>query len=381
MNRWHPQLYLQQGLERGEAREVLDGAVLIGRKIVAVHPDLPPIFTLRHLAHLTNVEYGFLRGVVSRRLSTPYTVFSVRKASRKEFRRICVPMPDLMKVQRWIARRILRCGRPHEASFAYHVGSNIIDAARLHCRCRWLIKIDVRRFFESISEIAVFRAFLQFGYQPLVSFELARLCTMVEGKVRGDPGRWSVFGTGRTGIPVYMHRHVGHLPQGAPTSPMLANLATRDLDEKIATIAARCHLTYTRYADDICLSTQSRTFIRRTAARVVGEVYEAMACVGLSPNIAKTRVSPPGARKVVLGLNVDRERPRLSREFRDDLRQHLHFLTRADFGPARHAQERGFVSLFGLRNYVQGLIAYSGQIDAAFAAECKAMFDQIAWPL
>ena len=161
---------------------------------------------------------------------------------------------------------------------------------------------------------------------------------------------------------------------------MLANLAARGLDERIATIAESYQLVYTRYADDICLSTQSRAFDRRMAASVIGKVFEAMSRVGLSPNITKTRVSPPGARKVVLGLNVDRENPRLSREFRDRLRQHLHFLSH-EGGPTRHAQKRGFTSLLGLRNHVHGLIAYASQIDEAFAAECKATFGQIAWPL
>src|SRR5205823_5981263 len=86
---------------------------------------------------------------------------------------------SLMQVQRWIAQRILALGRPHTASFAYAKGNSIKDAAALHCGCRWLIKLDVRRFFESISEIAVYHVFCRLGYQPLVAFELARICTRI----------------------------------------------------------------------------------------------------------------------------------------------------------------------------------------------------------
>lgn len=381
MNRWRPQLYIQQGLARGHERDLVERAAAAGRKTIAVHDELPPILTLRHLAHLAGVEYWFLRGVVTRRLDAPYTVFSVRKASRQEYRRICVPMPDLMKVQRWVARRVLRLGRPHEASSAYHSGAKIVDAATVHCGCAWLIKVDVRRFFESISEIAVYRAFLEFGYHPLVCFELARLCTMIQGTVRGDPERWRVHGSGRAAIPDYTSRHVGHLPQGAPTSPMLANLAVRSLDEGITKIAGRYELAYTRYADDICLSTRSRSFDRRTAAVVVGDVYEAMSRVGLSPNIAKTRVSPPGARKIVLGLSVDGSSPRLPRDFRESLRQHLHYLARQDCGPARHAEKRGFASLLGMRDHISGLISYAGQVDEAFALKCKTALAKVTWPI
>ncbi|HSY22747.1 MAG TPA: reverse transcriptase family protein [Polyangiaceae bacterium] len=379
MSQWRPQLYFLQGRERGHHPDLLARAVAAGRGTIAVHSELPPIFTLRHLAHYTDVEYVFLRGIVARRFDAPYRVFSVRKRNRKEYRRICVPVPELMRVQRWIARRVLRYGRPHEASYAYHDGCKTVDAAALHCRCKWLIKVDVRRFFESLSEISAFRVFGEFGYQPLVCFELARLCTTTEGAVRGAGERW--VGRERKTIVDYEKREVGHLPQGAPTSPMLANLAVRSLDERISNIATNRGLVYTRYADDMCLSTSSDQFSRRDAAAVIGEVYGAISTAGLSPNIAKTRVSPPGARKIVLGTNVDMDRPRLTREFRDRLRQHLYYLTQDNCGPSRHAERRGFASLFGMRDHIAGLIAYAGQVDGAFAEECRTQFAKVAWPV
>jgi hypothetical protein len=45
-----------------------------------------------------------------------------------------------------------------------------------------------------------------------------------------------------------------HLPQGAPTSPALANLAAFRLDIRMAALAKRFGATMTRYADDIAFS-------------------------------------------------------------------------------------------------------------------------------
>ena len=86
-------------------------------------------------------------------------------------------------------------------------------------------------------------------------------------------------------------------------------------DQEVAAFADREGLVYSRYADDLSLSTTARTFTREGAARVIGQIYQLMGGYGLSPNRTKTKVIPPGARKVVLGLLVDGPKPPLSREF------------------------------------------------------------------
>lgn len=221
MQEWRPQHFKKIGQQQEVNSQVLDHAVATGEQIIAVHPALPPVFTLRHLAHLTDVDYGFLRAVVSRDLSDPYKIFRLPKnkdqATVRGYRVICIPYPNLMQVQRWIAHRILAFGRPHTASFAYQRGKSIKDAAMLHCGCRWLIKLDVRRFFESISEIAAYRVFRSLGYQPLVAFEFARLCTRLGSPTLARERKRWVSGSGRyQTISTYGARRIGHLPQGVP---------------------------------------------------------------------------------------------------------------------------------------------------------------------
>jgi hypothetical protein len=173
---------------------------------------------------------------------------------------------------------------------------------------------------------------------------------------------------------------MGHLPQGAPSSPMLANLAVREFDVEVTQIADRYGLTFTRYADDLIFSTSSRDFTRKQCSLVVDEVYQAMWGAGLSPNITKTLVSPPGARKIVLGLNVEGETPHLPREFKDKLRQHLHFLLRPDVGPVHHARAKGFASTVGLKHHLQGLVSFARQIEPRYGRSCAESLALVAWP-
>lgn len=365
--------------------DVIDHAVETAALIQAKNPLLSPVFTLRHLAHAADVDYGFLRAVASRANDEPYRTFRIRKRSheggRRRFRVIAVPSPALMKVQRWITHRILAHAYPHSASVAFSKGNRLVDAAGPHCQAKWIIKIDVSNFFESISEIAAYNVFRCLGYQPLISFEMTRICTRMGVRTRYRARkRWIAYDEERT-IHRYTTDRMGHLPQGAPTSPMLANLAVREMDDIISQIAAKYGLIYTRYADDITLSTKRTAFGRKRSREVIGKIYKIMSEFGLSPNLAKTRLLSPGARKIVLGLLVDEKAPRLPRDFRNLMRQHLYYLRHPQVGPAKHAAKKGFSSTRGFRNHVYGLAMYARQIEPAYGVACLAALNDIDWPV
>src|SRR3954447_3110891 len=134
-------------------------------------------------------------------------------------------------------------------------------------------------FSSRSTKSLLYRVFLSLGYQPLVAMELARICTRLRTSNWRGTRRWWVrwwhWGTllayqvwrGDSGA------QMGHLPQGAPTSPMLANLAMRDFDRVVAKTADEHGLIYTRYADDLTLSTQDSTFTRDRCKAAIGKVY------------------------------------------------------------------------------------------------------------
>ena len=381
---WRSQTFRQQARTRGHAAGTVDAVVASARYLQRQTPQAPPIFSLRHLAHLTNTDYVQLRRVTSRDHDEPYRSFRILKrplpGEPARYRIITVPSPWLMRLQRWITQTILIHRAPHEASTAFSPGSSLMAATTPHCGANWLIKIDLKNFFETITEAQVYRVFEAIGYQPLVALELARLTTRVGARrTRRRHQRFLVNRSDYPEIPTYIEYTMGHLPQGAPTSPMLANLAALELDEALTKLAEDAGLTYTRYADDLAFSTPETGLGRAHVQAVIASVYQTIADNMFSPNRAKTVVSPPGARKILLGLNVDRDTPKLSRTYKAELRKHLHYLTHADFGPAVHAQHCGGATTHGLRRHVLGLIQHARQIEPDYGDRQLALFNQICW--
>lgn len=379
---WDPQLFSAGALAAGLDTNLVAAIQKIASNIKGINPDLPVVLSLSHLGHLVGVLPKVLHDIVDRK-ANPYRVFRLKKkkthpsqdaAPHRRFRTICVPNPALMRAQRWIAQNILNAATPHAASFAFTPGRNLTGAADRHAGCRWLVKMDVRNFFESLYEPAIYRVFVEFGYSLLLSFELARLCTRCSPSGNAATARPPI---GPSTLP-YARQTKGHLPQGAPTSPMLANLAVRLLDERLSNMATAQNWRYTRYADDIAFSTMDACD-RESAMKLVIRIKQELGRFGLEANQAKTRIAPPGSRRIVLGLQVDRAQPRLSRAFRNNLETHLYALRNKKIGVAAHRTKRGFASTIGMRRHIKGLIAFAHQVEPTYAQKLYGEFNKVDW--
>lgn len=382
MERWNSRLFRIQA--SGVAPDVLKHAIAVGKRITTLHRDVQPVFTLKHLAVLSEVDYGFLRQTAARRTDA-YAEFRVKKRSTKDadprYRTICVPSPGLMKVQRWIAQNILAHVPAHACSVAFSKGDTLYQAVEPHCSAKWLVKLDVRNFFESIPEASVYRVLQKLGFESLIAFEMARLCTrLVDHEMPRKDSSLDFELLPPYVIAQYTQTQQGHLPQGAPTSPMLANLVCRALDERLLVVAERYDARYTRYADDMAFSSDDASFGRDRAQKLIQAVYQQLARQSLSPNTAKTTIVPPAARKVVLGLSVEEAEPRLTRQFKALLRQHIYYLSRKDVGVVKHAAAREFASVTGLRHHLEGLLAFAAQVEPKWAAIQRGRFLAIEWP-
>ena len=358
-----PHPYRAEGLIQGRSDALIDRAIA-----QAAPPEakgLPSILTLRHLAHRTDVDYRYLRSVIASKQGDHYRDFLISKRTGGG-RRIGVPEPKLKAVQRWIVDEILASQPTHPASCAYSKGNSIVACAKRHAKAGWLIKLDIHDFFESIRERSVYHVFRGLGYQPLVSFELARLCTKPwitpprnTLKTRRVRNYW------HRGIPVYRREYTGYLPQGAPTSPMLSNLACRRLDEGLAALARDAGLVFTRYSDDLTFSAPAPVMDRARAMVFVGAVRTLLAKHGFRMHERKISIVPPGGRKLVLGLLVDRENPRLTREMRERITDHVRGIER--FGITAHAAHRKFEAPTGMVAHIAGLVRFARHVDQDFA--------------
>ena len=382
---WSSQRYRQEGIAKGLESQLIEDAIDQTEQVLSTGLELPSILSLNHLSERTGVGYEFLRSFVSRsplpgvEHCEPYHKFSIRKRSGGR-RFIHVPHPKLLYVQRWINLHILKKVPVHSASQAFNGGCSIRKCAVKHCGSAWLIKVDVADFFDSVSEIQVYRIFRELGYQPLVAFELARLSTVATFWMspRKRYPHWHSNSV-NSEIEPYSQRLLGYLPQGAPTSPLLSNLVMRKPDAQLSSLAQDYGLVFTRYSDDLCFSSKDTGFGRKRSREVIFESYKILSQAGYRPRHRKTTIVPPGGKKVVLGLNVDQAMPRLQKSFKDRVRQHLYYLEK--LGPIEHASARKFDSVWGLKSHVKGLIDFAKIIEPSYAMTCLNRFKSVDWPV
>lgn len=353
---------------------VLDSVLFTELNFRAHNSDLPVILTLNHLTKHTRIGYRDLRHLV---VSSEYgyTMFKIKKRSGGT-RDIYIPNFKLKTVQKWINQHILSNMKSHPSSFAFNKGSSILKCASRHTGAKWLIKLDIENFFESISEIKVNRVFRSFGYSPLVSFELSRLCTVVSENI-GDDEEFRIFRLNSV-IPDYTKiGRLGFLPQGAPTSPLLSNLVMLQLDDMLTKIAIKNGLTYTRYSDDITFSSRDLAFGRRNAFNIIKLTYAKLKKFGFTPQYKKTHVISPGARKIVLGLNVDNEDVKLQKKFKNNVELHLFFCKK--YGAESHRIKRKFHNIYSMQRHILGLINYAKMIEPDYAKKLFKDYKEIIW--
>ncbi|QDV27372.1 reverse transcriptase family protein [Aureliella helgolandensis] len=338
---------------------------------------LPVVFTLRHLSTITGVSYRVLHQTVNRkREACNYRMYAIKKRSggRRIIHSVC---EDLIRVQDFVNREILQRCQPHPASFAFHSSGGIKECASMHCGARWVFQFDLSDFFYDVTEIDVYRIFDDLGYRSLLAFELARLCTTTklprhlkhllyhcanpDNLIQDFEDDFEKPGNGVRRLP-YPERHgvVGVLPQGAPTSPMLSNLAARRMDELLQSFAFDSGFVYTRYADDLTFSA-ARLQDKHGVCSVRREVIGLIRKSGFKENSKKSRIAGPGSKKVVLGLLVDGDTPRISRETYRRIDRLLYGALQNGFESASAFNK--FDSALGFYNHLGGLIAFVKSVD------------------
>ena len=281
-------------------------------------------------------------------------------------RLIEAPKMRLKEIQRWILRDILGHVPVHEAAQGFTRGRSVIDHARRHSGRPVLLRLDLADFFASVSAGRVFGIFQTLGYHSDVAHVLTGLTTnAVPQHV------WNVAHAASS-APVPATFHLGralatpHLPQGAPTSPALANLAAFRLDRRLAGLAASAGLSYSRYADDLAFSGPR---LARGAARLEALVETIVRDEGFTLNAAKSVLRTRAARQQVCGIVVNAA-PNVPRAEYDRLKAILH--NAAQHGPASQG-------LSGHAAELQGRVAWVASLNPARGEKLRRRFAQIDW--
>jgi retron-type reverse transcriptase len=280
-------------------------------------------------APVTLTQYLFGEWVRHDNLDHLYSSFEIPKASGKT-RRIDAPERALRYFQRKLYETLVAKSPARPEAHGFVAGRSNRSNAASHVGAEVVVNMDLRDFFPTISAARV--------------YGLLKTCKLTDD---------DVFLRFLTAVCVMNEA----LPQGAPTSPVLANLVCRRLDARLSGLARKAGATYTRYADDLSFS-GPRTIIGLLpkARLVIGEE-------GFTIATEKTRILGRGTRQDVTGLTVN-ARVSVPRALRRRLRAAVHAVS--------HGKEATWKGRPLSRQALLGHIAYLESVHPSEARSLRA---------
>ncbi len=312
-----------------------------------------------------SAKMKFYHATLTREID-PYKTIQVPKANG-ETRYLSNPARELSGYASWFLREHLNEPQLyHENAYAYLLGKSAVQCSKQHQNAVWIIKMDIKDFFHGIDERMVFWAFQNAGANRYRAFYLARLLTrLVSEPVDWLPEKYKGSAPAKKGSRFRRNPNkLGFLPQGMPTSGAISNLVCYPLDVRFSEFAKRNNLTYTRYADDIVLSSRDE-FDRGKAERLLHSSIRLLEKFGFQHNSRKTKIIPPGARKLVLGVVVGEGRIRLTKQVRTNIDQMIWALNK--YGLEKHAAHTSAQSPGFLINRLTGKLLWALEVDRGWA--------------
>ncbi len=336
--------------------------------------EMPQLATLRALSDWLNLparQLDWLADVEGYRASAAteaarhYDYKWVPKSGGSP-RLIEAPKSLTKGLQRQILRGILDLVPVHDCAHGYCKRRSCLTSAQLHAGERLVVSMDLRDFFLNVPLHGVHGLFRCLGFPWSVARCLTGLCSTA------TPA--DVFArlpaTRRPDWQTRKRFRQPHLPQGAPTSPALANLCAWRLDRRLEGLAKGLGARYTRYGDDLAFS-GDRDFARRID-RFPASVAAICAEAGFPVNARKTRIMRQGVRQYLTGLVVN-QHVNVSRQRYDRLKAVLHNCARhgpADQNRTRHPD---------FRAHLDGQITWVENVNPRRGHRLRLLYQDIDW--
>ncbi|APO85499.1 retron Ec67 family RNA-directed DNA polymerase/endonuclease [Pseudomonas putida] len=215
---------------------------------------------------------------------------------------------------------------------------SIITNALMHFRKKNVLNIDIKDFFDSFNFGRV-RGFFISNKNFRLNDEIATVIAQ---------------------IACYDNK----LPQGSPCSPVITNLIAHSLDVRLAALAKKYSCTYSRYADDLTISTREKLFPPNIMKEDAGvytcgrDLVSEISRAGFSLNHKKTRIQYKDHRQDVTGLVVNKK-PNVKCEYWRTVRSQCHLLFRTGKFLTKVGDEVRDGSIFEL----EGRLNFIDQVD------------------
>lgn len=270
-----------------------------------------------------------------------YSDFEIAKPSGKS-RVINAPDDRLKMLQRYIANLLDQIYKPRNPVHGFVLDRSVRTNASSHLRSKFVVNLDIENFFGSISENRVIGLLKALGVDEGAAEIVARICC-----------------------------NKGHLPQGAPSSPVLSNMICFRLDKDLQQIAKKVHCIYTRYADDITFSSYQPLSSLFEAAvppagnfdfdMLVPELKQSFLNNGFKVNASKVHYADRNSRRIVTGLKIN-EGLNVDRRFIRDIRSALFSVEKDGLVVAQQKYAEKYGGTCSIDLYLKGKISWIGSV-------------------
>ncbi len=309
-------------------------------------------FTMKHILYYCNPNNTFHR----------YRQFKISKKRPGEFREITAPRNQSFMLLLQSVNDILKAMyKPSDYAMGFTEGHSVVNNANVHKGQNYVFNIDLKDFFPSIEQPRVWKRLqlAPFNFPKPIANLIAGLCSMRKECKNSDGKKFYSY----------------VLPQGAPTSPIITNMICDTLDRRLAGLAKRFGLHYTRYADDITFSSMHYVYAKNGEFRM--ELERIISSQGFTINENKTRLQKIGSRQEVTGIIVSKKL-NVTQKYVQDIRNILYIWKKYGYTAAmskfypKYKAEKGHVKKGNpdMRNVIDGKLMYlkmvKGEEDSVY---------------
>lgn len=241
--------------------------------------------------------YGY-----SKKASYRYHRFSIPKNNGNGERTIYHPSKELKQFQYFLIENIFSKFPMSKHVYSYKKHTSIVDLAKLHKRNNYLLRIDFKDFFPSITAFNIVKLLQVGNKEKYFDFELS-IDEMILIKM--------------------LVCRFNKLTIGAPTSPIISNVLLYDFDKKLAKFCKKKDIKYGRYADDLYFSTNSPDILSEIKDYIISVLKKQQ--LFLSINHDKTIMTSKKRKRIITGLVITSENKiSIGKEKKDSIKKMIY---------------------------------------------------------
>lgn len=370
--------FIKEAKEQDKSQEFIDACLAYGKNLS--EKELPVIFSLEHLAMQMGIQSDYLRSLIGDGKNNfnfieeykyeRYNYFKLKKRDGK-FREIMSPCKDLKYIQKWILVNILSKYKLAESCKGFRKSISIVHNAKVHENSEVILKVDLLKFYDTITEKRVYGVFKSLGYVNNLAYSFAKITT-----AKHRESYWNDFDeVSKEALKELVENKPPILPQGAPTSPMISNILATKMDYRFEALAKKLKFSYSRYADDLTFSINKEG--KLPSLKLIEKI---IIDEGFFVNEKKTRYMKKGCKQYVTGLTTTNG-INVSKKYRKEISEHIYYCRK--YGVNSHLENRikEFPKYNNIKfhNWLYGHLCFIKSVNENASKKMLEDFNKINW--